>query len=90
MSTYLETMNKQNSDLKEVANKLSSLCSAFYVTGNTEMSNTLHKLANLCYDIEENIAEAVEKELNRAYYLSQEASANMLGACLAMVENNND
>jgi hypothetical protein len=70
-------------DLLEVCYELNKIASAFSVTGNVDMANTLWRLSESIYNAKESISEGMSMEINQRLEYSQQASASILKAALA-------
>lgn len=76
IARYINSMGKE----------LRGLGNAFFVCGNEKMSEQLHGMFEECNMLDDAIRNLVSNETSRGLHDAQQASANMLLACLADVK----
>ena len=84
MSNYLDTMFDETKNINDNAYVLQSLSRAFYATGNTHVGDELSFIAGSLLKSSKNINNAVGQESTDRLNQSYQATANMVGAALAM------
>lgn len=64
--------------------ELAQLSSAFWITGNHDLSEKLSSLRNGLAESRKNIDDAVSRSIHEQFVATQQASANMINAALAV------
>lgn len=81
--SYLDTIRKQQEELRLVSCILNNLADAFIMTGNEFMYDKLKYLSDKTFTSQKEIGDAVARELNRSIKQSQQNSKNMIEGILA-------
>jgi len=84
MSNWLSDAFDNLKIVSDITYELASLASAFYRTGNEQTSEELWKYVERLRTAEKNVRDAVGESVNESYKASQEATGNMLRACIAV------
>ena len=78
---------KVRDSLEDVAQGLFDLSDAFSYTGNTHMADTLYHKGAMINDLAHRLDSLVSDEVNGGLRRAQEATRNMIAACLGAVES---
>lgn len=86
--TGIDRVHRANQDVENVGILLENLSIAFYDTGNTRMYRKLAKYSEVLDKASENIESGISEKIHADYDQAQQASGNILSACLAVNEVN--
>ena len=82
----LQGFRSVSENLRDTARGLIDLSEAFYITGNTAVSEVLFTHARVIQQESKNLENLVSQEINGGLRRAQEATANMLNAALAAAQ----
>lgn len=83
MSEYLDEVFGGIETTHTVIYRLNDLADALYCTGNDQLAEKMAEMATLLTGASDQIRKAVAKEANRGLEQVQQASASIIGTCLA-------
>jgi hypothetical protein len=86
MSEYLDTIHGTTEDIRHCAHKLFEISRAFYTVGNNTMARKLEIMADKLISAQEEINNAVSRELTDRCEEANQAALNTVAACLAMIK----
>lgn len=86
--TGVDRIHRYAEDVAMVAELLERLSENFLITGNEIVAKRLRKYSDILFVSHGNIEKGITERIHADYKLSQEASANILKACLAVNEDN--
>jgi hypothetical protein len=81
---YLNVISDETAHIRAIANELMNLSDSFADTGNIKMSDKLGFMSSDLIKIQEEINNAVGRDINDQFKVSQQATANMINAALAV------
>ena len=87
MSEYLDTIHGATEDIRHCAYKLSEMSTAFYIVGNNTMARKLEIMADKFMAAQEEINNAVSRELTDRCKEAEQAAFNTVSACLAVIKD---
>lgn len=84
MSDYLETISNTTKVIRGHASHLRKLGNAFYMTGNAEIADQLDYISSSIMQAEEDLQDAISKNVTDQYNQSMQSTTNMINACISV------